>query len=84
MIDFLTISIDRAKVSTDRNTEFRIFILKFSKLEFSLYQLYETIFSKLKYHYYNLSMYIPIYTIEDASYESLANSLTHHEHLGRT
>ena len=58
-IDFLTISIDRAKVSTDRKSLFSNFTQKISELEFSLY---ETIFSKLKHHYYNLTMYIPIYT----------------------
>ena len=55
-IDFLTISIDQAKISTDQNTEFRIFNQEILELEFSFYQLYETIFSKLKYDYYNLSM----------------------------
>ena len=34
-------------------------ILKNSDFKFSLY---ETIFSKLNHHYYNLSLYIPIYT----------------------
>ena len=38
---------------------FSNFTQKISELEFSLY---ETIFSKLKHHYYNLTMYIPIYT----------------------
>ena len=32
---------------------------KIPELEFSFY---ETIFSKLKHHYYNISFYIPIYT----------------------
>ena len=41
------------------NSNFRIFTWKIPELEFSLYK---TIFSKLKHHYYNLSLYIPIYT----------------------
>ena len=39
----------------------RIFTYKISEFEFSLY---ETIFSKLKHHYYNLFIYIPLYTID--------------------
>ena len=31
-------------------------------MNFLLYQLYKIIFSKLKHHYYNLFMYIPICT----------------------
>ena len=58
-IIFSIISIDRAKVSTDRKSLFSNFTQKISELEFSLYK---TIFSKLKHHYYNLIMYIPIYT----------------------
>ena len=44
------------------NSYFRIFTQKIPKLEFSLYK---TIFSKLKHHYYNISLYISIYTIFD-------------------
>ena len=42
------------------NSDFRSFTQKIPELELSLY---ETIFSKLNYHYYNLSLYIPIYTV---------------------
>ena len=41
---------------------FEFSLKKFHNLNFLLYQLYETIFSKLKHHYYNLSIYIPTYT----------------------
>ena len=58
-IIFSITSIDRAKVSTDRKFLFSNFTQKIPELEFSLYK---TIFSKLKHHYYNLTMCIPIYT----------------------
>ena len=41
------------------NSNFWIFTKKNLELEFSLYK---TIFSKPKYHYYKLFLYIPIYT----------------------
>ena len=59
-IIFSIISIDWAKHSISRIYWISNFTLKISIFEFSLY---ETIFSKFKYHYYNLFMYIPIYTI---------------------
>ena len=59
-IIFSIISIDRAKASISRIYWISNFTLKILELEFSLY---ETIFSKFKYHYYNLFKYIPIYTI---------------------
>ena len=37
------------------------FHLENFRIWISLYQFYETIFSKLKHHYYNLSMYLLIY-----------------------
>ena len=58
-IIFSIISIDQAKVLTDWKSLFSNFTQKILELEFSLY---ETIFSKFKHHYYNLTMYIPIYT----------------------
>ena len=46
-------------LENSRKFKFQIFTQKITKLEFSLYK---TIFSKLNHHYYNLSLYIPIYT----------------------
>ena len=50
-IIFFIISIDRAKASTNRKYWISNFTWKFPEFEFSLYK---TIFSKFKYHYYNL------------------------------
>ena len=58
---FLIISIDWGKTLADQKYWISNFAYKISELEFSLYKLYETIFSKLKYHYYNLFMYIHLY-----------------------
>ena len=46
-------------LENSRKFRFQIFTQKIPELEFSLY---ETIFSKLNHHYYNLSLYISIYT----------------------
>ena len=46
-------------LENSRKFRFQIFTQKILELEFSLY---ETIFSKLNHHYYNLSLYILIYT----------------------
>ena len=59
-IIFSIISINRVKVLISWIYWISNFTLKISELESSLY---ETIFSKFKYHYYNLFKYIPIYTI---------------------
>ena len=58
----LITSINWGKTSTVPKYWISNFTSKIPELEFSLYKLYETIFSKLEYHYYNLFMYIPIYT----------------------
>ena len=56
---FFTISIDRAKVLTNRKNLIQNFHLENSEHEFSLYG---TIFSKFKQYYYNISLYILIHT----------------------
>ena len=55
---------DQSSKSFDRSNiiNFEFSLKKFHNLNFLLYQLYKTIFSKLKHHYYNLSIYIPTYT----------------------
>ena len=63
-IIFLITSINRAKGSTGWTYWISNFHLKISKTWILLYQLCKTIFSKIKHHYYNLSIYIPIYIIE--------------------
>ena len=60
-IIFLITWINWAKGSTDWTYWISNFHLKNSKTWILLYQLYKTIFSKIKHYYYNLSMYIPIY-----------------------
>ena len=56
---FFTILIHRAKTSTNRKNLIQNFHLENSEHEFSLY---ETIFSKFKQYYYNISLYILIHT----------------------
>ena len=63
-IIFFNILIDWAKVLTNQKSFNSNFTWKIPELEFSLY---EAILSKLKHHYYNLSMYIPIYTTLSSS-----------------
>ena len=72
-INRLLFSIDRTGIDQRSNQAEapRFFLYHFnqssqsfdrSKMLNPKFSLYETIFSKLKQHYYNLSLYIPIYT----------------------